>query len=208
MTRPPAGRPTRPAARRGFTMVEMTICLAVLGIVLLAIVPTLRPQEPMKLVSAASMLTADLEYAQSASLATPSDPVVVCFEADGTGYWLARTSGPQTPITRPGSGSPFRVVFGEGLAGALSGVGALTLDRQPPEVRFDGFGRLPTPGDAVVRVSNVSGDLYLIVSSSTGSVSLSTTAPPPAPTAPGGGLTPGAPDDGGMMGIGGAYSLP
>lgn len=162
------------ARRRGFTLIDLLITCAVIGIVLVAVVPSLNNDDALRIVAAGNVLTADLEYAQSATLVNPADPTVVRFHEKGAGYWLAPASAPDTPIKRPGSDEDYLVEFGEGGASVLIGVTADASGVPDFTIVFDGFGRLASPSDAVVRLTNVTGSMDVTVRASTGSVFLTT----------------------------------
>lgn len=158
--------------RRGMLLIDIMITLAVLGIVLLAVLPSTRPEEHVKLVGVASMLAADVEYAQSATLADPGEPTVVVFRADGTGYRLASASDPATAIDRPGDDDPWEVTFGEGELRPFGGVTIRATDIEGDVLEFDGFGRLTQELDGVVRVSGAAGGLRVTVRADTGTVAI------------------------------------
>lgn len=165
-------------SRRAFTLIEIMIAMVVVAIVAFAVIPALAPEEGVKLVSASHMLAGDLEYAQSASLATPADPVVVVFDPESPRYWLAHKSDPATPLERPGSGAPYVVEMGQDLAQALGGVGFEVGNVADATIPYDAFGRLDQLADAFVRVHNDSGELFVVISSATGSVAVARTSPP------------------------------
>ncbi len=172
---------SRVSARRAFTLMEMMITAAVIGILAFTVIPAMAPEEGVKLVSASHMLAGDLEYAQSASLSSPSDPIVVVFDADAPRYWLAHRSDPATPIERPGSGSPFIVEMGVDLAQALGGVTFLPENVLDATIRYDALGRLDQLDNAFVRVSNAAGEIFVSISASTGTVAVGKSEPPVIP---------------------------
>jgi len=163
-----------PAAHKGITFIDTMMAVALLAILALIALPAVGPDQPLRVISAATVLASDIEFAQSASLASPSDPVVVRFDGAGARYWLARASSPETPIERPGrpAGTPYLVQFGAGDALYLAGVSCATTNVPDGVLAFDAFGRLDQLGDATVTLANDSGSAAVQVSASTGSVAL------------------------------------
>jgi len=163
---------TERTTRRGVVMIDVVMMLAVLGVVIVAIIPSARPGESMKLVAATSVMTADIEYAQSATLAQPSDPTIIRFDEDGTRYWLALASDPETPIMRGNGVDPYEVVFGEGAFREMWGVTLDVQDLTDQTLRFDGMGRLVQSENGVIRFGNGLGELAVVIRATTGSVSV------------------------------------
>ena len=159
-------------AARGMMLVDLVMALAVLGIVMLAVMPSANPGESMKLVAATTILTADIEYAQSQTLARPADPTILRFDEDGNRYWLALASDPDSPILRPNGTGPYEVVFGEGAFRQLWGVTVEVQDIPDQIMVFDAMGRLVQSASAVIRLGNSNGELAVVVRATTGSVSV------------------------------------
>ena len=172
--------PTSPhPRRRGTTLIDLLMTVAVIGIVVVAIAPTLAPEDPVRLVAAGTLLVSDIEYAQSATLAQPADPTVIRFDDKGAGYWLARASDPDEPILRPGDDEEYRVTFGVGDAETLVGVSIDATQIPDLTITFDAFGRLTTLQNQTLDILNETGTMTITVTATTGSVRL--TAAPPAP---------------------------
>lgn len=169
--------PPRRPRRRGFTLIDLMLALAVLAIMMVVVVPSAQPDEQVKLLAAATRLAADVEYAQSASLSTPGDPTVVRFAADGSGYWLALKSAADTPILIPNSDEPFHVIFGKGDARGLEGMTAGLTAKDADTIEFDAFGRLTETDDASIKLENTAGATYVSVKATTGSVNILGQAP-------------------------------
>lgn len=159
-------------AARGMMLVDLVMALAVLGIVMLAVMPSANPGESMKLVAATTILTADIEYAQSQTLARPADPTILRFDEDGNRYWLALASDPDTPIVRPNGVDPYEVEFGAGAFRQLWGVTVTVQDIPDQIMVFDAMGRLVQSVSAVIRLGNAQGELAVVVRATTGSVSV------------------------------------
>lgn len=167
-------------SRRAATLIDLMMAIAVIGIVVVAIAPTLSPEDPVRLIAAGTLLVSDIEYAQSATLADPADPTVVRFDDQGAGYWLAHASNPDQPILRPNSSSlEYRVTFGVGIAQTLVGVTADASSLPAQTITFDAFGRLTTLQNQSVTLSNDHGSVDIDITATTGSVHLSSEAPLP-----------------------------
>jgi general secretion pathway protein H len=123
---------------RGFSLVEMMVALAILGLLTGAILMTLPPQGP-RASDEAEALAARLEHAREAAL-TANRSVEVTLEADGLGFreqrrgqWVPLAEGPFKPRPWP-----------QGLAVAVESDGGRA-------VRFDSTGAAEP---ATVRLSN------------------------------------------------------
>ncbi len=171
---------SRPSStfRRAFTLIELMIAMVVVAIMAVVVMPALAPEDAIKLVSASHLLASDLEYAQSVSLAEPADPIVVVFDADAPRYWLARASDTETPIDRPGTSDPYMMEMGVGLAGQLDGIEFEVANVSDNTIPYDAFGRLDQLDNAFVRIHNHTGEIFVSISASTGSVSVVKQSPP------------------------------
>lgn len=192
----------RNAAKTAFTLIEMLIAMVVMAILAVVIVPALSPEDAVKVVSASHLLATDLEYAQSASLANPSDPVVIVFDDKAPRYWLARASDPDTPIDRPGSGGLYVIEMGVDLAHQLDGIRLEPGNVVDRTIAYDAFGRLNQLNDAFVRVHNHTGEIFVAISSATGDVSVVKQPPPIAEPAEAQGVDAGTTEHGGGGGKG------
>ena len=158
-------------------LIDLLVAMGIIGVVLLAVMPAMRSEGPLQLVAGSSMLSADIEYAQSRTLASPSDPTIVVFGEEGDRYWLARLSDPMTPIDDPDD-DPWLRVMGEGNAAQLDGCTLRThhvphLPEDGPEaIVFDAFGRLDAGDDIGVEIVNHVGAQPVHVRAATGSVSI------------------------------------
>ena len=209
--------------RRGVVMIDVVMMLAVLGIVIVSVIPSARPGESMKLIAVTTVVASDIEFAQSATLARPSDPTIIRFDEDGARYWLALASDPETPILRPNGVDPYLVEFGHGNYRELWGVSLEVQDLTDGTLEFDGMGRLVQSEDGVLRFGNGVGEIAVVVRATTGSVSVvdgsqvgqgfqqapepppmdvdAGPSPPPAPPPPPPAPPPSGPK-GGLFGIG------
>jgi len=157
--------------RRAFTLVEILITVSIMAIVVAVAIPGLSSNDGARLHGALNMVASDIEFAQSIALADPNDPGVFKASADGTGYWVATSSDPNTPVLSEYSNEPRSVTFGAGVAAGFEGV-TVTVEQLDREIQFDGFGRLAEMDDILVTISNDWGDREILVKSSTGVVEI------------------------------------
>lgn len=157
--------------RRGMLLIDLLMAIVVLSIILMAVVPAVRPEEPMRLIGASSVLASDIEFAQSATLANPADPTVVRFDDSGTRYWIALQSAPDTPIIRPGySEEPYEIFLGYEADTSAEGVTLDLSELSGTTITFDPFGAVEGDTDPAVLLTNESGSMRIRVRASTGSV--------------------------------------
>lgn len=170
-----AGARTR---RCAFTLIDLMMAVAIMALLLVVAIPMLAPTDPVRLIGAATKLSSDIEYAQSVSLADPSDPAMLRVESASSLYFLARRSAPNAPIPHPATGEPYGLVFGT-QPGAMFGEVSIEIEGDDEDrVAFDEFGRLAQAEDAWVRLTNESGDLWVRVVAETGSVTIEFDGPP------------------------------
>src|SRR4051812_7847253 len=109
------------AARRAFTLFEMTLVVLVLGIVAAALIPPIGNNlTSPRLRTAANVVACDLEYCASESIAQPTALRGVTFDTPRNKYTLVNNSG--ATLTHPGDGQPYVNDFSTGRNLQLSGV--------------------------------------------------------------------------------------
>jgi len=160
------------SGRRAFALLDILITVSVLGVVLLAVAPSLNPDEPMRLAVAATIVSTDVEAAQSYTLASPNDPTVVRLRDEGDGYWLALASDPDTPILKGDTDDPYEVVFGEGRLASLAGVSIAATGLDGDHLEFSALGSLAQGDDVYLVLDRDGSQMGIRIRSSTGSVSL------------------------------------
>lgn len=156
-------------ARAGFTLMEVMMVTLVVAIAAVVVIPSSSQQDPISIQAASAKLSADMEYAQAATVATPADPVIVMFDAPANRYWLANASNPTHAIDRPNApaGTKYEVDLND-LAGnsrldlVVEGVGSY--------LRFDAMGRLAQSSDMVVILSNDAGRIDIMIDAESGSI--------------------------------------
>lgn len=159
-----------PADRAGFTLVELMVVLVVLAIVSAVVVPHVMESSDIEALSAARVLSADLQYAQDMAITTQQDITVTFNAATGT-YTLSNASG---PLIHPINKTEYVTTFG-----SQRGMGQVQMHSAAfggeAKVTFDEVGS-PSAGGSV----SLQAGAYICqvnVAGTTGKVTVST--PPP-----------------------------
>lgn len=158
--------------RRGILYVDVLVALTIMVLLAAIVLPSFRDDSHIRVVAAAEIVTSDIELAQVMSIASPDDPVVVVFNANG--YSLAHASDTATPIDRPADangfgGGAYSIEFGKGRARHAADV-AVTVDTAPEVIAFNGLGALDAPTPVTVRLAFGTRWIDLAVSPTTGSI--------------------------------------
>lgn len=139
--------------RTAFTLVEALIVALLLGIVIGLAAPSMGDSGTLRLREAARMLAADLEFAQSESIAHGDDPRVVKFDTSNNRYWVAAASAPDVPATDPSNRQPLLTVFGSGRAAEMTGVVIESVSLGDSVLGFDAYGSPDEATDATIRLA-------------------------------------------------------
>lgn len=132
---------------RAFSLIELLIGIMIIAILGAVVIPMAASTPATTVSGAARLLVADIELAQSESIAHPDDPRLIKVDLAQNRYWIARVATPSTPISDPAGNGTMLVQFGSGRAASLSGVTiqGFALDKAGEtgntELRFDGVGQ-------------------------------------------------------------------
>lgn len=159
--------------RHAFTMIEIMIVVAVIAILSAAAVPMLSATEHTKLRSAASIVLADLEFAQTESIANPATPRSVVFTTSTSTWNIITGTAPGTTVTNPIDKQPYSTKFGIGRAASLSGVTISSVSLGTGNaVQFGGLGQTNLTNTGTVTLSCNSRTITLSIDPTTGEVSV------------------------------------
>ncbi len=127
------------------------IVVLILAIVAALAVPMLGNTAGTKLKGAASMLVADVSFAQIESISHGDDLRLIVFDNPNDTYHIAAASDTATPITNPINGKPYLIGYGTGSIESLNGVtiDSYTLDGDD-ELGFGVYGSLDQATDATI----------------------------------------------------------
>ena len=135
-----ADRPLPP----GFTLVEILMVVAILGIAAAMIIPRLTGTGDIQAVSAARLMLADIQYAQNQAIVTQRD-ITVSVDAAHNGYSLRDPNG---LLTHPVTKRPYAVSFA-----AMQGLDKVRLLppslREGTQVTFDAMGAPKAGGGTI-----------------------------------------------------------
>ncbi|MGI9014382.1 MAG: pilus assembly FimT family protein [Phycisphaerales bacterium] len=156
---------------QGFTLIELLVSLTILATVAVLALPRLTDDSQLRVLAASALIASDLEYAQTMSIANPSDPIVVRFDAAGNAYWLAHESDPAVPIVRDDTMEPYFITLGYGRGRSAQGVTFSLTGTSADTIVFNALGGLESVADQPL-ITMVHGEsmLGLAVSNATGSV--------------------------------------
>lgn len=132
----------RPMQRRGFSLIDTMMAVVILAIVVAVALPALNNNDRLRIRAAAAILTSDIEFAQSMTIAYPNDPVVLVFTPSTQTYYLAHESDTSTPLTRPDTGEVYVVTLGDGRARVAAGVEFQLGGMPDNQMTFDPVGGL------------------------------------------------------------------
>jgi prepilin-type N-terminal cleavage/methylation domain-containing protein len=122
-TTPPSRRgPFNARGLRGFTLVEMLVVVAILGIAATMILPAISTSDDLQVAAASRVLQGDLLYAQNRAIALQKTHYI---EFNGNSYTLyARDSGASAPyvINNPVTNAPYTTTFGAGGSASFANI--------------------------------------------------------------------------------------
>lgn len=93
--------------RVGFSLLELLVVIIILAIAAAIVIPNVSGAKGIEAMSAARIITSDLQYAQNVAI-TYQNPVTVTFNPAGESYSLSNTSGPLIhPMTKEAYSTSF-----------------------------------------------------------------------------------------------------
>ncbi len=125
-----------------FTLFEMLVTISVFATVAILAYPSFEDTGRLRLGSASSVLTSDIELAQVMTISHPNEPIVVRFDPLNSTYWLARAATPDTPIVLTPGAAPYQISFGRGRAADATGVTFELVDIADDTLAFNAQGGL------------------------------------------------------------------
>ncbi len=120
------------ASNKAFTLTEVIVVVAIVAIAAAVVIPNAINTSDLQVISAARMVTTDLQYAQDQAI-TAQGPVTVTFDPNTERYTLSNASGTLIhPITKDAYVVDFRAQTGFGSVDIVSvnfgGANLVTFD--------------------------------------------------------------------------------
>ena len=164
--------------RRGVSLLEMMIVVAVLGIIGAMAVPMFSATDATRLTNAASVIAADIDAARAESIAHSDDIRLLVFDVDSVTWHIAAASDTTTPINHPDTGQPYTREFGVSALQQLKGVTIDSYDLDTAsetddnKLGFGIYGQTDQTSDATITLRSGVNVLTLTVNASTGEVAI------------------------------------
>lgn len=154
-------------------MIEIMIVVAVIAILSAVAVPMLSATEQTKLRGAANIVLADLEFAQTESIANGSTPRCVVFNTSTATYSIVTGGSSGTPVTNPIDKQPYTTTFGSGRAASLSGVTISSVSlASGSSVQFGSLGQTNLTSTGTITLACNGLRITLSIDATTGEVSV------------------------------------
>jgi len=164
--------------KRGVSMLELMIVVAVLGIVGAIALPMFSGTDATRLSAAARVLAADLDAARAESIAHGEDLRFVVFDPDAVTWHIAAASDTTAPINHADTGQPYTRTLGRGALRQLDGVTVSTysLDRasetNDDKLGFGLYGQTDQANDATITFAAGASTITVTVNASSGEVTI------------------------------------
>ncbi|WP_207396434.1 pilus assembly FimT family protein [Bremerella alba] len=168
-----SSRPTRP--RRGLSLVEILIMVAILGILAATVIPQFGATAPDQVRGAAQIVAADIDYARSLAISNNST-YLITYQKVRNGYVLTHSGSntslddlPDNPFRKPSDDSQSLIVMLSDFPHVGSGakIAAIVTDEPAPQevtsIEFDTLGQTTRKQPTIIWLSSQAGaeDIFL-----------------------------------------------
>ncbi len=158
--------------RSGFTLIEMMITVAILGIAAAVIMPSLSTEDQMYVDAGVSLMVGDLDFAQTMAISDPSDTSIVKFNVVDSQWWVAPSVTPDTPYTKLYSEETYDTTLGEGRAYLSEGVTFAVSNVTDGCITYNAFGQLDQETNPQITFSLGDASAVITIDSETGFLSV------------------------------------
>ncbi len=122
--------------RRGMSLVELMVTITIISSIAALVIPASQGDGLLQARAAATVLRSDIELTQVMTMTDPANPMVICFNEEGTRYWIASASNTEIPLSLNGNNETYVMTMGEGRLAAADGV---TINSETLSNRHIGF---------------------------------------------------------------------
>ena len=84
--------------QRGFTLIEITLSLAILAMLAALAAPMLGNNDVLQVNVTCRLFMSDFEHAQIIAISHPEDEIALIVTTEGTGWHIANTTAMETPL--------------------------------------------------------------------------------------------------------------
>ncbi|MEE8170533.1 MAG: prepilin-type N-terminal cleavage/methylation domain-containing protein [Phycisphaerae bacterium] len=156
------GKPNQFGVRRGYSLVELMIVTAIIGIVAGLVLVPAASRESAQLQSAGRRFTGMVEYAQHLAIARSDQTFLIKVDQAKDRFWLATRTAPDTPLAHPAASDPYLVQLGTGSPDGLTAVRITAMNLGGDGVvMFDSAGGIDQSDPAAIEFAVQ--DVYYIV---------------------------------------------
>lgn len=145
---------------RGFTLIEMLLTVVIMLIAASMVVPMFGTSDSAYVSAGASLMVADLDFAQATAINDPSDDVAIHFDTAAGRWWLTPAGDPGTTL-QMSSGDPYDTTMGLGRADLAIDVTIALSGIVSDEFTYDAFGRLGQTENAIITLAR--GDSQIVI---------------------------------------------
>jgi prepilin-type N-terminal cleavage/methylation domain-containing protein len=127
--------------QRGFTLIEITLSLAILAMLAALAAPMLGNNDVLQVNVTCRLFMSDFEHAQIIAISHPEDEIALIVTTEGTGWHIANTTALETPLLDTVTQEPLSMQLGDGAA-ASADTASVTTSYDDNIIIFDQNGGL------------------------------------------------------------------